>query len=166
MTTIITLCIGNAARSVMAGSLLEAALPEVEVITAGTHVIDGQPMSWRTREALASVGLAADHHRSAQLRPGDLATADLVLAMAGEHVGYLRREHPEVLDRTATVKRLARDLGPGPAPLAERLAALGLAEVTPEVWEDVADPAGGSAEDYVACAWELAELITALAPRL
>lgn len=166
MTTIITLCTGNAARSVMAGAVLVAADPDLEVITAGTHVIDGQPMSWRTRDALAALGLEANHHRSAQLRPADLARTDLVLAMAVEHVRYLRREHPEVADRTATLKHLVRALPAGPEPLAERLALLDLAAYEPGEDDDVDDPAGGDEQVYVACAAEIHTLLTQLLPRL
>lgn len=166
MTTVITLCTGNAARSVMAGAVLVAGDPGLEVITAGTHVIDGQPMSWRTREALATLGLEANHHRSAQLRPGDLERADLVLAMATEHVRYVRREHPEAADRTATLKRLVRELPAGPEPLRERLTALDLALVEPHEDEDVADPAGGDEHVYVDCAREIHDLLTELLPRL
>jgi len=150
----------------MAGAMLTAVRPDLAVATAGTHVIEGQPMSWRTREALASVGLEADHHRSTQLRPHSLEDADLVLAMAGEHVRYMRRQHPDVADRTATVRRLARDLPDGDTPLGARLAALGLEDVEIEPWEDVEDPAGGPPEAYVACARDLKKLIDELAPRL
>ena len=42
----------------MAGAALAAHLPDWHVTTAGTLVVEGQPMSWRTRAALESVGLA------------------------------------------------------------------------------------------------------------
>ncbi len=123
-------------------------------------------MSRRTRAALASVGLVADGHRSHQLTDEDIRRADLILAMAGEHVSYIRRRHPEAADKTATIKRLVRHLAAGSDPLTERLAALELAEQPIEPWEDVEDPAGGEDGVYVSCAEELAALCAELAPLL
>jgi protein-tyrosine-phosphatase len=93
-------------------------------------------------------------------------SAGLVLAMAGEHVAYVRREFPEAAPRTASIKRLCGDLPAGPEPLAERISALGLARLTLEPWEDVEDPAGGEDDVYLACAKELAELCADLVVRL
>jgi len=148
----------------MAGAMLRTA--PLPVVTAGTHVIEGQPMSRRTRAALESVGYGADGHRSHQITDRDIDDAVLVLAMAAEHVAYIRRKHPEAAHRTASIKRLARDLPPGPAPLADRLADLRLAEVELGPWEDVEDPAGGDDAVYVSCAQELAVLCSRLVPLL
>ena len=121
---VLTLCTGNAARSVMAGVMLEAAGAPVRVITAGTHVVENQPTSRRTRDALARLGLDASAHRSRQLADADLDAADLVIAMAAEHVRYVRRRHPgrRRPHRHPALAGLAP--APRPRPLATRVAAL------------------------------------------
>ena len=94
MPHVLFLCTGNAARSVIAGAALQARLPDLEIETAGTLAIDGQPMSWRTRAALEHVGLAAPAHRSRQATARDVERAELVIGLAPEHVAWVRREYP------------------------------------------------------------------------
>jgi protein-tyrosine-phosphatase len=163
---VVFLCTGNAARSVIAGAALAALLPDRAVRTAGTLVVEGQPMSWRTRAALESVGVAVPDHRSRQATAADLSHADLVIALAPEHVHWVRRTHPSAASRTATLRRLVRDLSHDDGLLAERVAELRLAEVEPEPWEEVVDPGGGEAEAFAACARDVHALIGALADRL
>ena len=150
----------------MAGATLAMQLENVRITTAGTHVIEGHPMSWRTRDAMIEVGVTpVTAHRSRQLRAHDVE-ADLIVGLAVEHVTYVRRVHPEAAARTATLRRLVRDLPHEPGPLAARVAALGLADVELEPWEDVEDPAGGDLDVFITCARELVHLITELTPRL
>jgi protein-tyrosine-phosphatase len=178
MPEVITLCTGNAARSVMAGAILADLVPGIDVGTRGTAVIEGLVMSWRTRAALEGLGLRADDHRSRQLSADDLDGAGIVLAMAGEHVAYVRRTHPEAAARTVTLKRLVRDAAtarpdrdPGSADdLGTLLAALELDTVALEPWEDIEDPVSGDVDQFHRCAAEirdlLAQLVTFLGPAL
>jgi protein-tyrosine-phosphatase len=163
---ILFLCTGNAARSVMAGAALRAYLPSVVVETAGTLTIDGQPMSWRTRIALETVGLEAPNHRSRQAAPADLARAELVIALAPEHVRWVRREHARAAVKTGTLKRIVRDLPPTTEALPARVASLDLGVVELEDWEEVVDPGGGDAPEFIACASEVTALVRDLATLL
>lgn len=165
MTTILVICTGNAARSVMAGAALLDREPTLSIITAGTFSVDGQPISWRTREAMRRVELEARHHRSKQITAEHVEAADLILAMAPEHVNWIRREFPTARARTATLKRLARDLALD-GPLSARLVALDLGGVTIEDWEEIVDPGGGEVEDFISCAVEVVELVDEVIDRL
>src|SRR6202162_5493388 len=126
---VVTLCTGNAARSVMAGAILREHVPGLVVTTSGTHVIEGMPMSWRTRDAIASLDIPIPNHRSRQATVQELDNADLVIALAREHVSWMRRVPPRAAPHTATLKRLAQDLPAGPGPLCDRLAPMRLHEV-------------------------------------
>jgi protein-tyrosine-phosphatase len=150
-------CHANVARSPAACFLLTGAQDErgleVELRGAGTHATDGQPVSMRTRAALAlALGRPADlsGYRAHQLGPDDVAWADLVIAMEASQVRALRRGHPDAAPRLATLSVLATLLPADPRPLVDRLAALQLAERVPTDDEDVEDPAGGDDEAYAA----------------
>jgi protein-tyrosine-phosphatase len=164
VTELLVLCTGNAARSVMAGFMLEnleatRAGTGLHIVTAGTHTVDGQPMGQRTRSALTALPELADvefrRHRSRQVGVADLARAELVVVMEADHVRFVRRHYPEAADRTATIRRLCEDLPTGPPSLAERVAGLALADATLSDRDDVIDPAGGEGADYDACVTEL-----------
>ena len=163
MSNIVFVCTGNAARSVMAGAMFKELAPGWNVITAGTHVIEGQPMSWRTKEAMSRLGYAAEGHRSHQVSDADLASADLVVAFEIWHVAHMRKANPSAAGRTATLRRWVRDLPVTDEALADRIRRLDLANVELEAWEDVDDPAGGDVEVAAACAVQVLELTTALA---
>ena len=157
-------CTGNAARSVMARRMFAEMAPGYRATSAGTLVLEGHPMSSRTRSALRDHGLTDFDHRSRQF--GDEhAAADLVVVMESDHVSWVRRHHPEAVDRTATLSRLVRDL-PALGTLSDRVASLGLATVEVESWEEVIDPAAGDQAVFDACAVELYGLVEALAARL
>lgn len=162
-------CTGNAARSVMAATMLRALTSDLEVRSAGTHVVEGQPMGVRTRTALASHGLADPRHRSRQFSEEE-AGADLIAVMEPAHLSWIRSRFPAAAVVTGSLRRLARDLPrpdlARPRPLSERVAALNLSGVRPESWEEVADPGAGEQADFDRCAAELRKLMAQLHHRL
>jgi protein-tyrosine-phosphatase len=164
MTELLVLCTGNAARSVMAGFMLDALREEssgerLHVVTAGTHTIDGQPMGLRTRTALTRLPEleAADfrRHRSRQVHGVDLVRAELVVVMEADHVRFVRRRFPDAAAKTGTIRHLCHHLAPSPPALDERVAALRLDSVELDDAGDVLDPAGHEADVYAACVDEL-----------
>ena len=149
----------------MAGAIINARRPELNVVTAGTLSVNGQPISFRTREALKHIGLEAQRHRSQQIEHHHVQAADLILALAPEHVEWIRRNFPEVAHRTTTLKRLSRDLS-HEGDLAQRLEDLNLSNIALEPWEEVIDPGGGEVDDFINCASEVLRLCDELCSRL
>ena len=164
--TVCFLCTGNAARSVMARAMFADRAPGWSAVGAGTLVLEGLPMSQRTRIALAHHGLTDPDHRSRQFDTNH-ADVDLVVAMEPSHVAWIRRYYPAMAGRTASLPRLARELPVGDGTdLADRLEAMTLAEVEVADWEEVVDPASGEQADFDACAAILDGLVDTLVERL
>ena len=111
MTEILVLCTANQCRSVMTESLLRhrlaAARVSASVSSAGT-LGDGGPPPPQVISALAGYGLAAAAYRGRAVREGDLAGADVVLAMAREHLRYAVVALPGAWPRAFTLKELVR----------------------------------------------------------
>jgi protein-tyrosine phosphatase len=172
---IVTLCTGNAARSVMAGFFIDAFARDlglsVEVVTAGTHAIEGQPMSQRTKTAILAIdGVgepAVGSHRSHQLTEGDVVWADLIIAMERDHLRYVRRVHGDGgANKAMTLPVLAAEFPEDGTPVTERVAAAAFGARELEGLDEVDDPAGGEVEVYHACAEQIAAQLRQLLPRL
>ena len=163
-------CTGNAARSPMAAAMLKALDGEgrFDVRSAGAFVIEGLPMSVRTRRALARHGLADHAHRSHQFGAADAAAADVIAVMEPAHVNWMRARFPEAAGVTGSLRRLARYLpaSTSPVSLAGRVAVLGLAGAPFAPWEEVVDPGGGDQAVFHRCAAELFPLVDELHRRL
>ena len=169
-TRIVTLCTGNAARSVMLGYMLttlaEANGVDWGVRTAGTHAVEGQAMSPRTLEALEKLEELGEHHfrahRSHQLTNDDVAWADVIVAVEADHVNYVRRVHPDAHAKTVQLRSFCL-LAPLDGGLLVQVADVAASD--PEPGLDVNDPAGGDQAQYDACAvelWDLAQVFAAL----
>jgi protein-tyrosine-phosphatase len=168
---ILTLCTGNAARSVMLGYMLTtlAAANGVDwsVRTAGTHVAEGSAMSSRTREALSRIPELGEHkygaHRGHQLTRDDLEWADVILAGEALHVLFVRLNFPDAATKTVLFGQFLR-AAPLDQPFVDQVASL--SSHVPDSSFDLEDPAGQDQRAYDQCAatlWEMAQVFVALA---
>lgn len=165
--TVLFVCTGNAARSVMATAMLRSRTSAVEVVGAGTHSIPGLPMSARTRAALDEFGLAFPEHRSCQLDADMAEAASLIAIFEPMHLTWIRREIPDAASRTASIGRILRYVSQGTLDtLDARVAAAELADHSFEPWEEVVDPAGGELPEFRAAATQIDTLVTGLMPLL
>jgi protein-tyrosine-phosphatase len=156
---VLVLCTGNAARSVMGGVGLTVRRPDVEVVTAGTLAVDGLPFSHRTRSALDAVGLPHPKHASKQVTDDHLEWADVVIAMAPEHVEWVRRNNVAASRKTGTLIHLVNSLDVAGRELADRVAELELADHLLTPAEEVIDPGGGEVDAFITCAQHVDTLI-------
>src|SRR5437763_16922091 len=168
---VLFVCTGNVCRSPMAQAMLVAALRErrgdntaaIEVASAGTGALAGEPMEPFAIDALSGLGIAPGAFTARDITADMLAAADLVLTATRQHRSLVVTIEPRVVRRAFTIKefaRLAASLDDGAAlpdlnaSVADRLRALvtrvggqrGVAPAKPAGEDDVADPYGESAQ--------------------
>jgi protein-tyrosine-phosphatase/predicted ATP-grasp superfamily ATP-dependent carboligase len=97
---IVFLCYGNICRSPLAAGLAQQRLSGMDVESAGFHQQEGRSSPEKIQRIGNSFGVDLSGHRSRKVTHEILANADLVIAMDKENLNCLRREFPEVLERT------------------------------------------------------------------
>jgi len=172
---VLVVCTANRCRSVMTEALLTRRLAAAGVaarVRSAGLLGQGEPVPPEAVAAMAGYGLDLTQHRSRLMTAADLRGADLVLAMAREHVRHAVVTEPAAWPRTFTLRELLRrgqHAGPRMPgePLASWLARIqngrdrvALLGGSPD--DDVADPMGGPARAYVMTATLLNELVGAL----
>ncbi|MDZ7363579.1 MAG: low molecular weight protein arginine phosphatase [candidate division KSB1 bacterium] len=138
---ILFVCSGNSCRSPLAEGLLRMKIPsrlqdEVVIKSAGTLGIEGLPAASYSVQIVQEMGGDISGHRSQGVTKELMAEADLVLAMAAEHVEYLHGEYPQYRENVFLLKRFARAAN----------------EPGDHEDDDIFDPIGSSKETYRACA--------------
>jgi protein-tyrosine phosphatase len=175
MLDILVVCTGNICRSPMAAALiaqrLRAAGVPVNVTSAGLATAD-QPADPLAASAVARHGGDVGEHRSRRLDAAEVAGADLILGMERLHVREAVVLERDAWSRAFTLKELVRRGEAAGArgadePVGAWLARLHLGRQIPDLLgadeeDDIADPRGGSPDEYELTAAELDDLITRL----
>jgi protein-tyrosine phosphatase len=148
---ILFVCSGNICRSPIAEALLRKKIEErgpegVEVASAGTLGIEGEPAHPLAALAAASAGCDLTAHRSRSLKRRLVAEAGFVLVMERAHMDEV----------------LALD----PSHRAVHLLTAFLPSGGEEAGEDVPDPIGGREQDYLTCLSLLRRCVEAFHARL
>lgn len=186
MTNILFVCTGNTCRSPMAEALLrklarEAQL-DIQVRSAGVAAAAGASISHHARAVLSEYEIDAGEFMSTPLSVRDVAWADLILTMTGGHKQHVIQQHSNAIERVYTLKEF---VNMDPQVLAdiitleekiadwqiraamgekltdgERLEFIRLQQRIPNL--DIADPFGGSLEDYRRSAVEIQQALIKL----
>jgi len=172
-------CTGNIHRSPLAAALLQRDLDrrgvEAHVSSAGV-LEDGRPAAEQIVELLKVRGLDGSAHVTRRITPDLLGAQDLILAMARDHAREIVMLHPEVMDRTFTLKELVRRgeaIGRNPAggDLADWLQRAAEGRTTASFLgssanDDIADPIGRRFSAFKKTAAEIEALTARLADLL
>jgi protein-tyrosine phosphatase len=181
---VLTVCTGNICRSPYAQLLLQAAYGEDwGVESAGTGAWAGEPMDPRmvgiAGEAISAGSIIPDGHRARVLTADHVREADLILTADREHRRAVVTLVPSASARTFTMPEFDRLLADAAA---NELIAPGagyreIVETThyrrgiappPEAPEadDIADPYGGTDDEYRAAARRIAEFVASVAAHM
>ncbi|QRF60647.1 low molecular weight protein-tyrosine-phosphatase [Variovorax paradoxus] len=108
MKSVLVVCIGNICRSPMGEALLAAALPDLNVRSAGVGALVGQPADPLACALMAERGLNIEGHRARQLTSHMCQEVDLILVMDEEQRLHINQRHPFARGKLFRLGEVAR----------------------------------------------------------
>ena len=164
---VLFVCTGNICRSPTAEALARRELDcypgvPIQVSSAGSHALEGNPAASRSMLAASTRGASLERHFARELTRRRVRSAGLILCMAAEHRPFVLSYDRSAANRTfllATFARVAGEwdwLAGSPA----ELVALAAEHGRELDGDDVDDPLGHPAAAYAACAERLDGLVT------
>lgn len=100
VSSILCLCTGNICRSPVAEAALRAALPQVDLSSAGLHALVGEEIDPDSAEAARAQGIALAPHAARQFTTQLGERAELILAMDQGHRDEIARRWPQFSGKT------------------------------------------------------------------
>jgi protein-tyrosine phosphatase len=164
---VLFVCTGNICRSPTAEALARRELERypgvpLQVSSAGSHALEGNPAASRSMLAASTRGASLERHFARELTRRRVRSAGLILCMAAEHRPFVLSYDRSAANRTfllATFARVAPQwdwLAGSPA----ELVALAAEHAREQDGDDIDDPLGHPTEAYAACAERLDGLVT------
>jgi protein-tyrosine phosphatase len=99
MNSILVLCEGNICRSPMAQGLIAAALPRLQVHSAGLGALVGMPADTEAVRLMKDRGIDITAHRAQQVSRNMCMQAEVVLVMDADQQRRLDSMYPQVRGR-------------------------------------------------------------------
>jgi protein-tyrosine phosphatase len=164
---VLFVCTGNICRSPTAEALARRELARypgapIQLSSAGSHALEGNPAASRSMLAASSRGASLERHFARELTRRRVRGADLILCMAAEHRPFVLSYDRAAASKTFLLASFARVasqwdwLTTSPADLVS----LAAEHAREQPGDDIDDPLGQSSEAYAACAERLDSLVT------
>jgi protein-tyrosine phosphatase len=164
---VLFVCTGNICRSPTAEALARRELARypgvpLEVSSAGSHALEGNPAASRSMLAASTRGASLERHFARELTRRRVRSAGLILCMAAEHRPFVLSYDRSAANRTFLLATFARVAGQWDwlAGSPAELVALAAEHARELDGDDIDDPLGHPAEAYAACAERLDGLVT------
>ena len=137
---VVFVCTGNTCRSPMAEGLLKKMVEEqgaqmVNVTSAGTHAVDGQPANFLAISVSSMNEINLLKHRARLITKKIMERSDLIFALAQNHYDFLAAKFPKYIHKVHLLKNYAREEPLEEADVFDPIGAEG--EVFREVFEDI-----------------------------
>jgi protein-tyrosine phosphatase len=127
--SILVVCEGNICRSPMAQALLSAALPQVNVRSAGLGALVGCPADRTAVSLMSSRGLDITGHRAVQMTSEMCVSADIILVMEHGQRVRIEQTYPELRGKIFRIGEYTKQDILDPYRLEEKAFTLALARI-------------------------------------